>query len=395
MQYMESGCTSREVFVAEMTTVPTDIEVEQQEKDEGQGLSYWQLVIAKFKKNKMAIAAGIFLILFYLVMVFFPEFFAPYAIQTRSINHINAPPQRIRFFDVEGRFHIRPFVYGLDQTMNKKTFRREYTLDTSTRYHLTLFSKGDPVSIFGVIPIEAHFIGVQEGGTIFLFGTDRQGRDLFSRILYGGRISLTVGLVGATLTMFLGTFLGIFSGYFGGLVDNMVQRIIEFLMSLPAIPLWMALAAALPPEWSSIKTYFGITIILSIIGWGSLARQIRGKALSLREEEYVLAAKAMGVKQIAIISNHLFPSCMSHVIVIATLTIPGMILGETSLSFLGLGIKPPMTSWGVLLMECQNVRAVAQTPWLLIPVLFIVGAVLSFNFVGDGLRDAADPFTRI
>jgi peptide/nickel transport system permease protein len=195
--------------------------------------------------------------------------------------------------------------------------------------------------------------------------------------------------------MIIGTSFGIISGYFGGVIDNVMQRLVEFLMSLPAIPLWMALAAALPAEWTSLQTYFGITIILSIIGWGSLSRQIRGKVLSLREEEYVLAAKAMGARQSSILFSHLFPSCLSHVIVIATLTIPGMILGETSLSFLGLGIKPPMTSWGVLLFECQNVRSVAQTPWLLIPVAFIVAAVLSFNFLGDGLRDAADPFTRI
>ncbi|NPV78692.1 MAG: ABC transporter permease [Firmicutes bacterium] len=367
----------------------------EEEEDKDYGLSYWQLVWRKFRRDKAALLGGGILILFYITMVFFAEFFAPYHLETRFIEHINAPPQRFHFIDTNGRFHLRPFVYGLKQEVDFESFTKVFKEDRSRVYPVRFFVRGDSYRLMGLFPGNIHLFGVEGQGTIFLFGTDRQGRDLFSRIFYGGRISLTVGLVGVFLSIFFGTVIGIASGYYGGTVDNIVQRSIEFLMSFPAIPLWMGLAAALPPDWSSIKVYFGITIILSVIGWGSLARQIRGKVLSLREEEYILAAKAMGAGEGSIIFTHLLPNCFSHIIVIATLSIPGMILGETSLSFLGLGIKPPMTSWGVLLQEAQNVRTVVQTPWLLIPVGFVILTVLCFNFLGDGLRDAADPFVRI
>ena len=360
-----------------------------------EGLSYWELVWRKFRRDRAALIAGGVLVVFYLAMVIFTEFCAPYHVENKFIRYVNAPPQRIRLVDTEGKFHLRPFVYGVKREVDPQTFSKVYMEDTSKTYPVRFFVRGDSYRWLGLFPGNIHLFGTDAGGTVFIFGTDRQGRDLFSRILYGGRISLTIGLVGVTLSLFFGTLLGIISGYYGGKVDNVIQRCIEFLMSFPAIPMWMGLAAALPPDWSSIKVYFGITIILSVIGWGGLARQIRGKVLALREEEYILAAKTMGASNIDIVFTHLFPNCLSHIIVSATLSIPGMILGETSLSFLGLGIKPPMTSWGVLLQEGQNVRTVVQAPWLLIPVFFVIVTVLCFNFLGDGLRDAADPYSRL
>ncbi len=359
------------------------------------GKSYWQLVWRKFRKDKAAIIGGVVLLVFYITMVFFAEGFAPYQMEHKHINYVNAPPQLPHFVDADGNFHLRPFVYPYKQEMDFATFSKKYTRDTSRTVPIYFFVKGDPYKLWGIFPSDLHLFGTEGDDPVFLFGTDRQGRDLLSRILGGGRISLTIGLVGVGLSLFFGSTLGIVSGYYGGTMDNIIQRITEFLMSFPAIPMWMGLAAALPPNWSSIKIYFGITIILSIIGWGGLARQIRGKVLALREEEYILAARSMGAKNWEIIFGHLFPNCVSHIIVVATLSIPGMILGETSLSFLGLGIKPPMTSWGVLLQEGQNVRTVVQAPWLLIPVLFVVVTVLCFNFLGDGLRDAADPHAQM
>ena len=377
-----------------MEEIKKELDVESELEEKVYALTYWQLVWRKFKRNRAALLGGVILIIFYITMVFFPEFFAPYHLEHIFLEHINATPQRIHFIDENGKFHLRPFVYKLQYTINPNTFRREFTEDKTTIYPIYFFIRGDSYKLFGIFETNVHLFGVEDEGTIFLFGTDRNGKDLLSRIIYGGRISLTIGLVGVFLSMLLGTVLGVISGYYGGNVDNIIQRIIEFLTAFPSIPLWMSLAAALPQDWSSIKSYFAITIILSIIGWGGLARQIRGKILSLREEEYILAARVVGCSEGKILFTHLLPNCLSHIIVIATLSIPGMILGETSLSFLGLGIKPPMTSWGVLLSECQNVRSVVQTPWLIIPVAFVIITVLAFNFLGDGLRDAADPYAR-
>lgn len=352
--------------------------------------SQWQLMWRKFKKHKLAAFGGIVLVIFYLIAIFC-EFIATQDIHERHPQYIYAPPQRIHFFD-SGGFHFRPFVYGLKGKLDPITFRRTYIEDKTKKYPICFWIHGDKYKFWSLFPTDIHLFGVKKPGTIFLFGTDKLGRDLLSRNLYAARISLSIGLVGVFLSFILGCLLGGISGYFGGTIDMIVQRVIEFLISIPTIPLWMCLSAALPPHWSPIRVYFGITIILSTIGWCGLARVVRGKLLELREEDFVMAAKVAGATDGRIIIRHLLPSFLSYLIVSMTLAVPGMILGETSLSFLGLGLRPPAVSWGTLMQGAQNVRTIAFHPWLLIPGLFVIIAVLAFNFLGDGLRDAADPY---
>jgi len=360
-------------------------------KEEGYYVaSQWKLMWWKFRKHKVAMTALPILVSLYFLAIFC-EFISPYGPLMRFPKYLSAPPQRIHFFDEDKSFYLRPFVYGLKQKKDPVTFRRTFTVDKTRRYPIYFFVRGETYKFWNLFEFNLHLFGT-ENGPVFLFGTEELGRDLFSRIIYASRISLSIGLVGVFLSFVLGLILGGIAGYFGGVIDNIIMRTVDLLISIPTIPLWMALAAAVPQDWPVIKIYFSITIILSIIGWAGLSRVVRGKLLALREEDFAMAAKFAGATDGRIIARHLLPSFSSYLIVSITLSIPSMILGETALSFLGLGIQPPAVSWGTLLQAAQNIRAVAHYPWFLIPCLFIIITVLMFNFLGDGLRDAADPY---
>ena len=355
--------------------------------------SPWQLMWWKLRRHKAAIASAVVIVLLYLVALSC-EFLAPYDPIKYDIKYTYAPPQRIRFLDENG-LHLRPFVYGITPSRDPYTLEMIYKTDQTKRYPIYFLVHGTPYRLWGRFASDLHLFGVTDPeGTLFLFGTDRQGQDVFSRVVYGTRISMSIGLVGVLLSLFLGVLIGGLSGYYGGIVDDMIQRVIEFLRSMPSIPLWMALSAALPAQWPALRVYFGITVILSLISWTWLARVVRGRFLSLREEEFVMAAKLSGSSELRIILRHMVPSFLSHIIASMTLSIPDMTLSETALSFLGLGLRPPIISWGVLLKDAQNVQSVVLAPWLFIPGVFVVIAVLAFNFLGDGLRDAADPYAR-
>ena len=350
-----------------------------------------QLAWRRFKRHRLALASAVFLVLLYFLAAVC-EIVAPYTTDTRNVHAINAPPMGIRFFDHEGNFSLRPHVYGYDMHINADTWAREYTENPDKKYPIQFFTRGTKYRFWGLFETDVHLFAVEgEDAYIHLFGTDRLGRDVFSRVLYGGRVSLSIGIAGVFLTLVLGVVFGGFAGFLGGWFDRIVQRIIEVLQSLPTLPLWMALSAALPAEWSPILIYFGITIILSLFGWTVLARQVRGRFLALREEEFVVAARLLGAGKSRVIFRHMLPSFMSHTITTATLAVPGMILGETALSFLGLGLRPPVVSWGVLMEQAQNYQVIVMTPWLLLPGLFVVLTVMAFNLLGDGLRDAVDP----
>jgi len=357
----------------------------------------WQLMWWKFRKHQLAIVGSIVLIVLYLTAIM-ADFIAPNDPNQFNKLYPYAPPQPIRFVDENG-FQLQPFVYGLSRARDPVSLAVVFEVDTETKYPVRFFVHSYPYKLWGLFSTDMHLIGAgvdpaKLEETFYLFGSDRLGRDQLSRILYGTRISLSIGLVGMSLSFLLGIFMGGISGYYGGIADNIIQRVIEFLRSVPTIPLWMALSAALPPTWPPIRVYFGITIILSLVSWTGLARVVRSKFLSLREEDFIMAAQLCGTSELRIIFRHLLPSFLSYIIASLTLSIPGLILSETSLSFIGLGLRPPTISWGVLMKEAQNLVVVAKAPWLLLPGLFIVVTVLSFNFMGDGLRDAADPYVR-
>lgn len=353
-------------------------------------VSYRKLLYLRFLKNKLAVAGFWVLVALYVVALG-AEFFAPYGKTTR-FGAILAPPRLPRLVDAEGGLHLRPFVYAYKKGRDPETLRRTYVADTTEMHPLRFFIRGEEYE-FLFFKSSRHLFGV-EGGETFLLGTDGQGRDLFSRIIYGARLSTTIGLCGVAISLVLGIVIGMISGYLGGFVDQAIQRGIEVLLSFPSIPLWLALSALLPLDWSPRRIFFAITIILSILNWGSLARIVRGMTLSVKNEEYVLAARMGGGDKWWIIMRHLFPANLSYAIVAATLSVPEIILGETALSFLGLGLRPPAVSWGVLLQAAQKVSVLAVAPWLITPVGFVIITVLAFNFVGDGLRDAVDPHSR-
>jgi len=380
---------SRGHFVSPEPFNPHSVEALTPAQEKYYMASQWKLMWWKLRRHRLAVICGVILALNY-TSILFSEVIAPYSLQTRHTDHIFAPPQSVHLFH-DGEF-IGPFVYGRGYELDMELLKRSYPERHDEVQPLRFFCSGDPYRFWGLFEASFHLVCPPENGTFFLLGTDRLGRDMFSRITYGARISLTIGLVGIMISFAFGIVIGGLAGYYGGWVDASVQRLIEVIRSFPELPLWMALSAVLPVNWSPLLIFFGITVILALLDWTGLARAVRSKLLSLREEDYCAAAELMGAKPGRIIGRHLLPGFMSHLIASATLSVPAMILGETALSFLGLGLRPPVTSWGVLLNEAQNINVVALYPWLLYPVVPVVLVILTFNFFGDGLRDAADPY---
>ncbi len=375
-------------FVSTAPYDPNDLENDNV-ADSSAMASQSRLMWLHFRQHKPALVSLIFLILIYLGITI-SEFLAPYNLHTRHTESIYAPPTAIHIFR-DGEL-VRPYVYGKTMILDMTTLRRNYADDENDIQELRFFCRADSYSFWNVIDTDLHLVCPAENGQMFLLGTDRLGRDILSRTIYGARISLTIGILGVIMSFVLGIVIGGIAGYRGGLFDMMVQRITEVLQSIPSIPLWMALATIIPLTWSPLLVYVGITVILGLIDWTGLARAVRSKLLSLRDEDFVVAAQLLGAKSSRVIRSHLVPGFMSHLIASATLAVPGMILGETALSFLGIGLRPPTTSWGILLTEARSINVIALYPWLLFPVVPVILVILAFNFLGDGLRDAADPY---
>ena len=354
----------------------------------------WRLIWWKFRRHRLAMIGGVVTILIYLVAIF-AEFLAPFPTDTFAAKYTYAPPQTLHLIDqaADGSLQFTPYVNGYKVVLDYAAGRRNFEIDPDVKYPVGLFVHGTPYKLLGLIDSDIHLLGpINHGDPMYLFGADHLGRDMFSRTIYGTRISVTIGLIGVTLSLFFGILLGGISGYFGGWIDNLIQRLIEFLQSIPSIPLWMGLAAAIPQNVPPLQVYFFITIILSVLGWTGLARVVRGRFYALKTEDFVKAAQLDGCGPLRIIFRHMVPSFLSHIIAVVTLAIPGMILAETALSFLGIGLREPIISWGVLLQEAQNIRAISTAPWLFWPGVAVVISVLALNFLGDGLRDAADPY---
>lgn len=347
----------------------------------------------RFQRNTLARIGGTF-VLFLLLVTLFAPFFAPYSPTQTQLGTVYVPPQRLHFIDTEGRFHLQPFTYALVPNMDPDTWARVYREDTSQRYKVRLFAPGWDYRLLGLVSTNIHLLSVEPGGSLHLLGTDKMGRDLLSLIIFGARISVGVAVFGALISAFLGAVIGAASGFYGGVFDTVTQRLSELLLSFPTLPLFMAVSVAIPVEWPPLGVFFGIMMIFALLGWPVLAREVRGKVLSYREEEFVMAAHAVGARGPYIILRHILPNVIGHIIVILTITVPELILAEGALSFLGLGIQPPLVSWGVLLRDATTLETLGQNPWIMLPGLAILLTVLAFNFLGDGLRDAVDATTR-
>jgi peptide/nickel transport system permease protein len=359
----------------------------QHSEDEG----YFQLVWRRFRRSKVSIV-GALMVLGLVILAIFADFFSPISIYKIDLDSAFIPPQQVHFIDHEGNFHFRPFVYNYVYTLDPATFRVQWVEDTSKIYFIHFFVQGAEYKLLGLIPMNLHLYGVEEGGTIYLLGTDKLGRDLWGKAAEAGRISLSMSLFGTIISVAVGSVLGVASGYYGGWIDNALQRFTEFVQAFPNLPLWMALAALVPKTADSFTVFVAMACIFALLSWTTLAREVRGKVLSLRETDFILAAKEMGASDRRIIFRHLYPNTLSHVLVIMTLSIPGVILAESFLSFLGIGITEPLISWGLMMRNSQDIQTLGQNVWILAPIAFIVIAVLGFNFLGDGLRDAADPY---
>ena len=353
--------------------------------------SYFQLVWRRFRRSPVSII-GALMVLTLVMLACFAGFFSPTSLSQPDLKAAFIPPQIVHFIDHEGKFHFQPFVYNYAYTLNPKTFQVMWTEDETKVYEIHFFVQGPEYKVLGLFPTKLHLYGVDEGGTVYLLGTDKQGRDLWGKACEAGAISLSISLFGTIISVVFGSVLGVASGYYGGWIDNVLQRFTEFVAAFPNLPLWMALAALVPKTADSFQVFIAMALIFALLSWTTLAREVRGKVLSLRETDYILSAREMGASDARIIFLHLYPNVLSHVIVILTLTVPGVILAESFLSFLGIGITEPLISWGLMMRNTQDIQTLGQNAWILSPIIFIVAAVLGFNFLGDGLRDAADPY---